>query len=65
MLSRDFVATLLPGIIGNIVFLPNDLRLLLARKWEHPENIIQGVVLSICLRKYLFTSNIMGKDLNC
>ncbi len=43
VLSRDLVATLLPDIIGNIVFLPNDLRLLLARKWEHPENIIQGV----------------------
>jgi hypothetical protein len=43
VLSRDLVATLLPVIIGKIVFLPNDLRLLLARKWEHPESIIQGV----------------------
>jgi hypothetical protein len=41
--SRDLVATLMPVIIGKIVFLLNDLRLLLARKWEHPESIIQGV----------------------
>jgi hypothetical protein len=43
VLSRDLVATLLPVIIGKIVFLPNDLRLLLALKWGHPESIIQGV----------------------
>jgi hypothetical protein len=43
VLSRDLVATLLPVIIGKIVFLANDLLLLLARKWDHPESIIQGV----------------------
>ena len=43
VVSHDLVATLLLVIIGKIVFLPNDLRLLLARKWEHPESIIQGV----------------------
>jgi hypothetical protein len=43
VLSRDLVATLQPVLIGKTVFLPDDVRLLLARKWEHPENIIQGV----------------------
>ena len=43
VLCHDFVATLLPYIIQHIVILPNDLRLLLAWKWEHPEYIIQGV----------------------
>jgi hypothetical protein len=43
VLSRDLVATFVQVITGKIVFLPNDLRLLLARKWEHPESIIQGV----------------------
>jgi hypothetical protein len=41
VLSRDLVATRVPVIIGKIVFLPNEL--LPARKWEHPESIIQGV----------------------
>ncbi len=41
VLSGGMVASFLPIIIGDILLLPNQMRLLLAGERKHPENIVQ------------------------
>jgi hypothetical protein len=53
VLSYHYFAIFFPSLVSYLVLLPNDLRLLLALKWQHPENIIQGVEYARAFTKHV------------